>query len=247
MKRGSKHTPESIEKLRISHTGKKLPLEQRIKIGIASTGRKHTQEAKDKISASKRGISTITEYQREILRECRKQNPFSPEHYTHLHDLFVGRRSPMKGRKHSDITKAKISASNIGRVQTKETRLKISEKNRGSNGGNWLGGISFEPYCERFNDEFKDRVREFWLNICFECGKIQGSRKLHVHHIHYNKKMCCDGSIQDVVPLCHSCHAKTNHDRDYWENHLTKKLYDIHPDGKCFFTKSEYKTLVIKS
>jgi hypothetical protein len=30
------------------------------------------------------------------------------------------------------------------------------------NNANWQGGISFEPYCILFNNEFKERVREFW-------------------------------------------------------------------------------------
>lgn len=110
-------------------------------------------------------------------------------------------------------------------------------------GGFWYGNVRYpDPpkYCEKFNNEFKERVRAFRGYSCFECGAIQNGRKLHVHHVHYDKKMCCNGSPQDVIPLCHSCHIKTNSNRDYWEDHFTELIYTLDPEGKCFFTKEEY-------
>jgi hypothetical protein len=110
-------------------------------------------------------------------------------------------------------------------------------------GGFWYGNVDYKvkpgEYCELFNDEFKERVRAFWAYRCFECGEPQNGTKLSIHHIHYNKKMCCDGSPRDVIPLCASCHAKTNNKREYWEKHFTELLYMNHPKGKCFFTKEE--------
>lgn len=110
-------------------------------------------------------------------------------------------------------------------------------------GGFWYGNVDFKAstskYCEKFNKEFKERVRAYWNYQCFECGTPQNGRALHIHHIHYNKKMCCDGSPHDVVPLCNSCHIRTNYNRNYWEKHFTELLYMYNPIGKCFFTKEE--------
>ena len=112
-------------------------------------------------------------------------------------------------------------------------------------GGYWYGNVrypdekQFLPYCEKFNRDLKERVRAYWGYMCVECGALQTSVALSVHHIHYNKKACCDGSPRDLVPLCRSCHSATNHNRDYWERHLTDLIYRWDPSGKCFFTKDE--------
>jgi hypothetical protein len=82
-------------------------------------------------------------------------------------------------------------------------------------------------------------VRAYFNYTCFECGIKQTNRKLNVHHVHYNKKTCCDGSPHDLVPLCPECHTKTNFNRDYLEDHFTEKLYENNPEGKCFFTREE--------
>lgn len=113
-------------------------------------------------------------------------------------------------------------------------------------GGFWYGNVRYwytetPQYCEKFNKEFKERVRAFWGYQCFECGTPQNGRKLGIHHVHYDKRMCCNGSPQDVIPLCGKCHSKTNYNREYWEDYFTELLYGYCPDGKCFFTKEEMK------
>jgi hypothetical protein len=106
----------------------------------------------------------------------------------------------------------------------------------------WYGSVVYydkKDYCEKFNDNLKERVRAYWDYKCFECGTPQNKTKLHVHHVHYDKQTCCNGSPHDLIPLCHSCHAKTNFNRDYWEDHFTDLLYMYSIDGKCFFTLEE--------
>lgn len=111
--------------------------------------------------------------------------------------------------------------------------------------GFWYGNVQYADvrlppvYCEKFNSELKERVRAYWDYRCFECGQPQNGKALQVHHVHYNKKACCDGSPRDLVPLCSSCHPKTNHNREYWESHFTDLLYMYDPIGKCFFNKDE--------
>jgi hypothetical protein len=138
----------------------------------------------------------------------------------------------------------------VGKVKDITCRNKMSEKAflcwADKRGGIWYGNVVYNDrphYCERFNENFKERVRAYFGYRCFECGAPQNGTKLSVHHVHYDKKMCCNGSPQDVVPLCFSCHSRTNTGRDYWEEHFTKLLYSNHPEGKCFLTKTEMEIL----
>jgi hypothetical protein len=107
---------------------------------------------------------------------------------------------------------------------------------------NWQGGISYEPYCIKFNNEFKERVRAFFGYRCVECGARQGNIRLSVHHVTYNKKVCCDNSIPLFVSLCHNCHSKTHGSRQYWIDRFTK-LINEHYNGKCYFTTEEFGSL----
>ena len=97
---------------------------------------------------------------------------------------------------------------------------------KGENHPKWLGGVSFEPYCPKFNNEFKERVRAFWNRECGLCGLSEqdNGRKLSVHHVNYEKMVCCDDTPPLFIPLCSSCHAITNHNRRGWEHVLTEYI-----------------------
>jgi predicted DNA-binding protein YlxM (UPF0122 family) len=96
----------------------------------------------------------------------------------------------------------------------------------GEKNHSWRGGISFEPYCPKFNEAFKESIREKFDRVCFLCPTTEeeNSRKLSVHHVNYNKDCLCDDSECEFVPLCTSCHQKTNFNRDYWEETIMEKL-----------------------
>lgn len=98
----------------------------------------------------------------------------------------------------------------------------------GENHPNWHGGSSFEPYCQKFNPEFRERVRAFFDYRCVICGKSQeeNGRKLMVHHVDYLKKACCDTSH----------HAKTNFNRPYWQATLRRIIIDKY-GGQCYLPK----------
>jgi len=109
----------------------------------------------------------------------------------------------------------------------------------------WKGGISYYPYCEKFTQEFRKRVREFFENKCCLCSKTreEEGRALQVHHVHYDKQSCCnENSPRQFILLCNSCHMKTNHNRDYWENYFSE-LINTKYGGKCYYTKEEYSTI----
>jgi len=140
------------------------------------------------------------------------------------------------GRNLSDTHKAKLRVVTKHIHSSEEYRIKIGDIMKG---GYWYGNVTYRPtYCELWTPDLRERTRAFFNYRCVECGKPQNGKKLCVHHVHYNKKTCCDGSPRDLVALCVSCHSATNTHRDYWEKHFTEIL-KINFGGKCFFTKDE--------
>jgi hypothetical protein len=105
----------------------------------------------------------------------------------------------------------------------------------------WQGGKTYEPYCYKFNEDLKERVRDFFERECFMCGAGEVEKSHAVHHIEYNKMACCDGNNEALlVPLCENCHNKTTpmKDRTFWEKILYHQLMQ-RTGGKCFLTHKE--------
>ena len=128
----------------------------------------------------------------------------------------------LKGNHHSEESKRKMSNAKKGIKFTVEHKKKISESHEREKCYNWKGGISYEPYCQLFNKKFKEKIRNQFGRRCFICGiseEING-RKLSIHHVNYNKDCLCDGSKHYFIPLCDSCHAKTNFNREFYEKLL---------------------------
>lgn len=228
--KGKIKLPEHRKRLSESKRGGKNPL----------FGKSRSEETKNKIRAANR-ISCRTQEFRDSIRE-----------------RVSGEKNPQFGKALSEETKLKISnslkeyyqipgskekviKSCTGRVQPESMKLKLSEMRKGDKNPCWKGGHAYEPYCILFNKEFKERVRNFFDNTCVLCGKPQSERlrKLCIHHVIYNKNACCDDSERLFVPLCGSCHGKTNKDRDYWQEYFTKEINEKY-GGKCYLTKEEY-------
>lgn len=158
-----------------------------------------------------------------VNHHCRRSHMWTLGERTEIADIMKGKNL---GKKHTDKAKRKISKSQEGRQpalglkHTPETLEKISAENSPS----WKGGISFEPYCSKFNNSFKESVRDKFDRRCFLCGAIENDRKLDVHHVNYDKSCLCSEVECEFVPLCRSCHSKTNHSRDYYERLILAKL-----------------------
>jgi len=89
----------------------------------------------------------------------------------------------------------------------------ISENKAGSNNANWRGGKSFEPYPVTWNFRLREAIRNRDGRTCQICGKLEGKERMAVHHIDYDKKNIVPGNL---VALCHTCHCKTNSNRERW-------------------------------
>lgn len=139
-------------------------------------------------------------------------------------------------RKHTSLTKEKISISKkiyfknnphpkgmLGKVAwNKGIRgIHFSTKTEFKSGNKhifWKGGISKEPYPFEFTKDLKSYIKHCYRCLCLYCGT---SKNLVVHHIDYRKRNI---ALNNLVPLCRSCHSKTNYDRNYWINFFKDKL-----------------------
>ena len=86
-----------------------------------------------------------------------------------------------------------------GQKHTEETKIKISEANKGKPSP-MLG--------KHLSEESKRKISES------RKGKY---RALNVHHIDYNKLNCMPNNL---LSLCDKCHRKTNNNREYWTNYF---------------------------
>lgn len=150
-----------------------------------------------------------------------KGKKLSPEHCKALSDAHIGQEVV-----HSPETCAKISKWRI------EHRDLIS----GPNASGWKGGKSFERYCPKFNEEFREYIRNKFNRTCFICGKPESENiagpnnrlyRLAVHHVDYDKVDICNGRSWPFIPICNACHAKTNSSRWYWfSKYMNYWIYD---------------------
>jgi hypothetical protein len=152
----------------------------------------------------------------------------------------------MHGKDHPNFGKHIIPPSRKGIPFTEEQKeYLVLVAPRGVNHWNWKGGVTKErmPYCEKWNESLRERVRAFFSYQCIECGSPQNHRKLCVHHVTFKKDACCsEDTPRYFVPLCTSCHIKTNTNREYWKRHFIE-IIEKYYQGKCYFTKEEYYQL----
>lgn len=122
----------------------------------------------------------------------------------------------------------------------------------GPNHPNWKGGTTFKPYCPKFNNDLKFRVRAFFNFKCGICGKPESENvsksglkyPLSVHHVNYDKEACCGEKTtpQDkrFIALCMNCHSKTSRSivKENWKNYLNDIIEEKF-GGKCYYEKYE--------
>jgi len=106
----------------------------------------------------------------------------------------------------------------------------------GENSNGWKGGLSFLPYCQKFNRVLKEKIRNRDNHTCQNCGVRENGTNLSIHHIHYDKENC----YPDLIAVCRSCNAKANSNRDEWEALYMNKLNDR---GLLHWTLSNVPTI----
>ena len=112
---------------------------------------------------------------------------------------------------HSEITK-RFYEDPEHRANHREimNRPEIRAKFSGEKHYLWKGGVSFAPYCPKFNMTLKEKVRNRFGQICLLCGKsaLLNGEQLSVHHLNKDKMQGCKGKAWSLVPLCRSCHSE---------------------------------------
>lgn len=145
-------------------------------------------------------------------------------------------------RRHSENMKAALD--------NPEFRAKCSQR-VGPLAANWRGGISFEPYCYKFNADFRRNVRHFFNGKCVLCLYEEQEtppqkRLLNVHHVHYDKdSLCNDTSPRMFAPLCDSHHGMTNGDREFWEALLSDIINSVY-NGQSYYSEEEWSAIKLK-
>jgi hypothetical protein len=84
----------------------------------------------------------------------------------------------------------------------------------------WMGGLSYQPYGVGFDEQKREQIRERDGRSCLMCHEKENGKKLHVHHVDYNKS---NNDTTNLVSLCHHCHGLTAHDRERWVDYFSKE------------------------
>lgn len=250
--KGKTLSEEHCRKLSESHKGYKPSIEAREKQSASQKGRLVSDETRKKISSGLKGRA-VSEETREKMSIGLKGNPAwnkgipcSNEQKQQISDTLRKRPSTRPIRIPRDPVlveqerRRKLSIALKGRKFSEETLQKMSSGQQrrtdwlcGDQSSQWRGGISFEPYCHKFNHAFKERVRERFGRRCFTCPitETENGKRLSVHHIDYNKNSICNGKEWAFVPLCRKCHSKSNNKRWYWFN-LLINYWALNPEIK---------------
>lgn len=192
------------------------------KVGINNGmyGKKHSQKTRLQMSKNHADISGVN----------------SPN--------FRGKLVTLEWRQKQSESHKGQTAWNKGIPHTEETKIKVSCHHQGIHINEFCGFLTENKYCFKFNTNLKIRVRVFFNNVCFVCGKTseENGKNLSVHHVNYDKMVCCNDVNPLFVPLCHSCHSKTGNRRVDWTVYFEKRLEEEY-DNKCFYTKEEYELM----
>ena len=194
---------------------------------------------------NKKGVWTL---ERRIEASIRhrglgKGRKLSEEAKNKLSEMRRGKLNPFYGKTHTQENREKIRQTHLGKKQTEEHKKKRAMV--GEHNPAWKGGIAKQPYCEKFNEEFKRRVRAFFGNKCVVCGRTQESngkdkRALGVHHVNYDKQACCNDSKPLFVVVCTHCHRVVH--KEDWVKTFINLINDKY-NGKCYYTKEEFKKI----
>jgi hypothetical protein len=270
-KKGEHCSDEMKAKISASKSGDNCSEETRAKISKARSGKPRSEETKAKISAANIGENNPM-YGTKGHKCPNFGKTFTEEHKAKIAAAQMGEKNHNYGKtgknsanygKHpTNETKEKIAKSLRGEKNSlygktgkkhpmygykfsAEQRQKMSDTRRLEKHHNWQGGISFEPYCPKFNDDLKRRIRSFFDYECVLCNKSteENKQQLSCHHVEYSKLACCDGKPVYFAALCIRCHTITNYDRPRWEAMLHRIIDEIY-GGRSYWTKDEYRELL---
>ena len=163
-------------------------------------GKKRTEEQRKRYSEAQKGKHP-TEETRQKMKESAIERNKNPEN------------NGMFGKQRTEESKQKQAKARTG-------------KYTGENSPHWQNGKSFEEYGIEFNKPLKHSILKRANYTCQDPNCKGEHKKLHVHHIDYNKK---NNNPKNLIALCSSCHAKTNgkNNRTYWTDYYQNIIINI--------------------
>jgi hypothetical protein len=114
----------------------------------------------------------------------------------------------------------------VSRREFKRCKLCARKFQKGENSSNWKGGLNSIVYPVIWTEALKEKIRKRDNEVCQNCNKSQvlelktNKRKLHIHHIDYNKHNCSENNL---ITLCNVCNLKANFNREMWKTKYIKK------------------------
>lgn len=92
----------------------------------------------------------------------------------------------------------------------------------------YIDGRGYDKYPAIFNSKLKKIILKRDSYMCQYCNITLDEhfnkyhRRLHVHHIDYNKQNCKEDNL---ITLCHKCNLRANFNRDKWKEFYTNRLF----------------------
>ena len=214
-------TPETLAKLSASQ-----------KIGY-----QEHPERKEKMSELKKNYWKENPQARILIGVLHKDKPLSAEQRA---KMCVSQRK----RYEDPVEREKTSAASKRNWENPDYRARLSLAFSGENNPQWRGGLKNQPYCPKWNEDLRRRIRAFFDYRCIACGKTmkENRRALHCHHVSYDKMVCCNDRPVRFAALCNRHHSLTNNDRDRWELIFHRIIDEIY-DGRSYFTKEEWREI----
>jgi len=180
-------------------------------------GRKHTPESIQKMRKAaigrKLSLETRTKISASLIGKPSRNagHKWTDEHREKMVEANSGSKNPMYGRIQSEETRLKISEKAKGRVPSLEARKKMSVKakinNHQENHWNWKGGITKSERAERkkFSETISPIVLKRDNYTCQVCEVIGGV--LHADHIKsWSEYPELRFELSNCRTLCRSCH-----------------------------------------
>jgi len=176
-----------------------------IVVGIMKKGSKQSEEAKLKMSEARKKNWEDPVY-RERACDSRKHPKHSEEEKERRRQRMLGNKfreglpCPEKAIPINTERIINLNISRRGIPLTNEHKQKLHDAVAGNKCHLYRHGQSFGKYCEKFNNNLKERVRAFFNHICQSCGKNQkeNGEKLSVHHVYIEKLACCESKIEEM-------------------------------------------------
>lgn len=188
-------------------------------------GMKHTEEAKKRMSEAHKGkvFSEETKRKMSIIHKGKKRPPMSEEWKKKISIRKMGQKPPpwSEERKRMFSESQRGNHYGLGKKRSLQSRINMSNANKGSKAHNWKGGITSLNEIARDGIEFRlwrESVfaRDNWT--CQKC-KVKGG-KLHPHHIkNFSDWPELRFAINNGIVLCENCHKRFH--KEHGQRHNT--------------------------